>query len=256
MTMAWALEDILPGIVNAGDAGLTLGKIKGKLSKKHHAKLPDTLKSLINAKEIRGPIKFGPSEYYFAAGRGPSAQVTCDVVCDLVLASQTKLLSLAKLKEKVTGLKGCFLIEGVKLAITSSKIIELTCGTSKYYLHRDVAQGHFGLSKATDLSKAAPADPQPPAKQSSELTLQAVRPVFQRLRAQQGGLGTIDIYDLLNALGVSKDTLHQFLVKEAKAGHLTIHPTTTVQLEPEVIDAAIRLPGFSEPFVTVALKDE
>jgi hypothetical protein len=88
------------------------------------------------------------------------------------------------------------------------------------------------------------------------LTLQAVRPVFQRLKAEQGGLGTIDIYDLMNALGVSKNTLHEFLLKEVKAGHLTIHPTTSVKLKPEVIDAGIRLPGFSEPFVTVALKDE
>jgi hypothetical protein len=52
------------------------------------------------------------------------------------------------------------------------------------------------------------------------------------------------------------DALHQFLLKETKAGHLTIHPTTTVTLKPEVIDAGIRLPGFSEPFVTVALKDD
>jgi hypothetical protein len=249
MTMAWALEDILPGIVNAGDGGLTRGHIEKKLTKKHRGKLSDTLKSLVDAREISGPVKFGRSEYYFASGRGPSAETTSQIVSGRVRDAKTKLLSLAALREKITGLDGGFLDEGVKLAVMGKTIIELACGRSKYYLHCDVAQEYFAPSDAGLLAPPKPLS-------GSDLTLQAVRPVIQRLKAEQGGLGTIDIYDLMKALGVPKDTLHQFLVKEAKAGHLTIHPTTTVQLKPEVIDAAIKLPGFSEPFVTVALKDQ
>jgi hypothetical protein len=253
MIMAWAINDILPGIVNARDAGLTRAQIEKKLAKEDRGKLSGALRSLIDAKEIRGPIKRGPSQYYFASGRGPSAEVTCEIVSKLVLDSGTKLLSLAALKKTVTGLNGRFFTDGVRLAIASKKIIQLSCGASKYHFHFDVAQDYFALSKAT---RADP--PRPSGKQSfgSELTMQTIRPVLQRLKAEQGGLGTIDIYDLMKALGVPKDTLHQFLVKEVKAGHLTIHPTTTIQLRPEVIDAAIRLPGFAEPFVTVALKDE
>jgi hypothetical protein len=252
MTMAWALDDILPGIVNAGDAGLTRGQIEKKLTKKHHGKLSETLKSLVNAKEISGPVKFGPSQYYFASGRGPSAETTSRIVSKLVHDSKTKLLSLAALQRKVTGLNGRFLPDGVKLAVMSRKIIELTCGTSKYYLHRDVAHEYFSLSRGPTDPQKSPPKPLP----ASELTIQAVRPIFERLKAEQGGLATIDIYDLMKALEVPKDTLHQFLIKEAKAGHLTIHPTTSVKIKPEVIDAGIRLPEFSEPFVTVALKDE
>jgi hypothetical protein len=251
--MAWALEEILPRILNAGDAGLTLGKIQGKggVAKQHHGKLAGTLKSLIEAKKIRGPLKHGSSQYYFASGRGPSAEVTSKAVSQLVFDSGTKLMSPAMLTKKITGLNGKFLPDGIKLAIENKTIVQLTFGRSKYYLHRDVAQKNFAFSDA-----AAVESPPPPRQPPGHLTLQAVRPVFQRLKAEQGGLGTIDIYDLMNALGVSKNTLHEFLLKEVKAGHLTIHPTTSVKLKPEVIDAGIRLPGFSEPFVTVALKDE
>jgi hypothetical protein len=213
-----------------------------ELATQHRGNLAETLKSLLNAGEIRGPVKHGPSQYYFAAGRGPSADVTCGVVSKLAREAQVKLLSQSKLREKVTGLNGKFLAEGIKRAVAKKEIIELTCGTSKYYLHREVAQKFFALSGA------APPD-------GPELTMQAVRPVYQRLKAQQGGLGTIDIYDLMKALGVSKDALHHFLMKEMKAGRLTIHPTTTVQLRPEVIDAGVRIDGHPEPFVTVTLRD-
>jgi hypothetical protein len=111
-----------------------------------------------------------------------------------------------------------------------------------------VAQKFFALS-GTPLGDSRKPPP------GSELTMQVVRPVYQRLKAQQGGLGTIDIYDLMTALGVPKVALHQFLMKEMKAGHLTIHPTTTVHLRPEVIDAGVRIDGHPEPYVTVTLKD-
>jgi hypothetical protein len=250
--MAWAPDDILPRIVNAGDAGLTLGRMTKELAAPHRGKLAETLKSLLNAKEIRGPVKHGASQYYFAAERGPSADVTGSVVSKLAREAQMKLLSKTKLKEKVTGLNGKFLAGGIKRAVAKKEIIELICGTSKYYLHREVAQKFFALSEAAtgDSPKLPPKEPS-----RAELTMQAVRPVYQRLRAQQGGLGTIDICDLMKALGVPKDVLHQFLMKEMKAGRLTIHPTTTIQLRPEVIDAGVRIDGHPEPYVTVALKD-
>jgi hypothetical protein len=45
-------------------------------------------------------------------------------------------------------------------------------------------------------------------------------------------------------------------LEEAKAGRITIHPTTSVDLPREVVDAGIRLAGFPEPFVTVVVKSE
>ena len=85
--------------------------------------------------------------------------------------------------------------------------------------------------------------------------MEAVRPIMLRLMEEMGGLKIIWIYDLLRSLAVSKDELHRFLIKEAEAGRVTIHPTTSAKLKPEVVEAGITLPGFSEPFVTVAIKD-
>lgn len=60
----------------------------------------------------------------------------------------------------------------------------------------------------------------------------------------------------MKALNLPKEVLHRLLVEEAKAGRITIHPTTSVELPAEVIDAGIRLPGFAEPFVTLVVKND
>ena len=88
------------------------------------------------------------------------------------------------------------------------------------------------------------------------LTLENLLPAYRRLKAGQGGFSAVKIFDLMKALDGSKEDLHRLLVEEAKAGRVTIHPTTSVELPAEVIDAGIRLPGFSEPFVTVVVKNE
>ena len=250
MLMAGTLDDILPSIVNAKDAGVTQARIKTRLAKRYHGQLQEKLKSLVDAEEIRGPVKHAGSIYYFVSGRGPSAKAACIIVSNLVLNSGIRLLSHAALKKKVTGMNAKFFSDGLQHAIEDKRIIRLACGKSKYYLHRRVAEEHF-LASDPSLNKS----PDKPTAQP-ELTMETVRPIFRQLKAEQGGLGTIDIYDLMKSLHVSKEALHQFLLKETKVGHLTIHPTTTVTLKPEVIDAGIRLPGFSEPFVTVALKDD
>jgi hypothetical protein len=243
--MAGTPEDILPAIVNARDAGLTRARITKLLAKKHHGEISKTLKALIDAEEIWGPLKHGGSETYFAAGRGPSPKTAAENVSRLVGKAGTRLVSAPTLKKKVTGKDALFLADGVKLAVATKAIIQLACGRSIYYLHRDVAAPYF--SAAIDSP-----EPLPPGR---GLTMETVRPAMLRLIAEQGGLKIVKIYDLLKSLGVSKDELHQFLVQEAKAGRMTIHPTTSVDLRAEIIEAGIRLPGFSEPFVTVAIED-
>jgi hypothetical protein len=64
------------------------------------------------------------------------------------------------------------------------------------------------------------------------------------------------MFDLMRALNRSKEDLHRLLPDEAKANRVSIHPTTSVELPVEVIDAGIRLPGHAEPFVTAVVKNE
>jgi hypothetical protein len=121
-----------------------------------------------------------------------------------------------------------------------------------------VAADYFGFPKtssdnAIDLPQASPTEANPA---SPRLTLENLLPVYRRLKAEQGGFSAVKIFDLMQALNGSKEDLHRLLIQETKAGRVTIHPTTSVDLPKEVIDAGIRLAGFSEPFVTVIVKSE
>jgi hypothetical protein len=146
-----------------------------------------------------------------------------------------------------------FFPDAIKQAVASRTIIELACGTSKYYLHRDVAAEHFGFEQAT--SADATVSPEPTTASGSDLAFEDLLPVYRRLRAEQGGFSAVKIFDLMKALKLPKEVVHRLLVEEVKAGRITIHPTTSVALPAEVIDAGIRLPGFAEPFVTVVVKN-
>lgn len=262
--MASKLDEVLPAIIAAGESGLGIGKIAEKFAekkskaKKLPAELREKLAALVRDGAIWGPLKFGSTQYYFATGQGPSIETASDAIVGLVSRSGIKLLSKPTLEKKVTGKNGRFFPDGLKHAIASQAIVELSCGSSKYYLHRDVAADYFGLAAtpAHDTIVAPQARPIDTPAAEPSLTLEMVLPAYRRLKAEQGGFSAVKIYDLMQALNGSKEDLHRLLVDEAKAGRVTIHPTTSVDLPREVVDAGIRLSGFSEPFVTVVVKSE
>jgi hypothetical protein len=257
--MASKLDNILPLITGAHDAGLTMAAIRAKIigkssprTKGQEQALLDRLAALVGEGAIRGPLNYGGRRYYFATGRGPSIETASAVVVRLILQSGARLLSRSTLEKKVTGQNRLFFVDAIKHAVASQAIIELACGTSKYYLHRDVAAERFGFEPAASADGAAiPTIAAVPA-----LGFEDLLPVYRRLKAEQGGFSAVKIFDLIKALNQPKEVLHRLLVKEAKAGRITIHPTTSVEIPTEVIDAGIRLPGFAEPFVTVVVKQD
>jgi hypothetical protein len=259
--MASKLESLLPAIKNASDRGLSINAIRAKFlpksktkSKDLEAELRESLALLIREGAIWGPLKYGVAQYYFAAGRGPSIETASALVANLVLQAGTKLLSKAGLEKKVTGINGRFFADAIKHAVATQAIVELNCGKSKYYIHRDVVAESFGFEIApiTD----ALTSPQPTSVSSPALALEDLLPVYHRLKSEQGGFSAVKIFDLMKALNLPKSDLHRLLIEEAKAGRITIHHTTSVELAPEVVDAGIRLPGFTEPFVTVVVKND
>jgi hypothetical protein len=257
--MASKLDNLLPAIINANDAGLTVGAIRAKFLGKSNAKTKDRdaelgekLASLVREGAIWGPLKHGVAQYYFAVGRGPSIETASAVVVSVVLQSGAKLLSRAGLEKKVTGMNRRFFADAIKHAVASRAIVELTCGTSKYYLHRDVAAERFGF----DTAALAIASPTPTTATVPTLAFDDLLPVYRRLKAEQDGFSAVKIFDLMKELNLPKEALHRLLVEQARAGRLTIHHTTSAELPAEVIDAGIRLPGFAEPFVTVVVKND
>ncbi len=263
--MTSKLDKLLPAIIDAHDAGLTAAKIKAKFigrssakTKGREAELREGLAALVREGAIWGPFRHGRSRYYFAAGRGPSIETASATVARLVHQSGVKLLSRAGLNKKVTGMNRPFFPDAVKHAVASRVIVELSCGKSKYYLHRDVAADHFGLEAMPPPEPLSPG-PTPPGLEpmsSAPFTFEDLLPVYRRLKAEQGGFSAVKILDLMKALGLPKEDLHRLLADEAKAGRITIHPAASVELPAEVIDAGIRLPGFADPFVTVVVKND
>jgi hypothetical protein len=258
--MASKLDDLLPTIIKAGDSGLSIGKITDKFAGKSKAKervasLHEKLAALVRDGAVWGPFKFGQAKYYFARGRGPSIETTSGVIVSLVLHAGVKLLSKAALEKKVTGKNGRFFADGLKYAVATQAILELSCGKPKYYLHHDTAAEYFRFATTAlgnGIDVAQPRLPEP----GPGLTLESLLPAYRRLKAEQGGFSAVKIFDLMQALNGSKEDLHRLLVEETKAGRVTIHPTTSVDLPKEVIDAGIRFPGSPEPFVTVVVKSE
>ncbi|MGY3450268.1 hypothetical protein [Bradyrhizobium sp. USDA 4353] len=258
--MAATLDDILSAITGAGHSGVTKGEIDKKFvgkSKERAAEVRKTLDALLHKGAIRGPFKSGRSFYYFAPDYGPTIETASRAIEALIASAGTKLLSKPTLEKKITGMNKKFFPDGLTHAKSSGAIVELSCGSSKYFLHRDVAADHFGFETTTQEPPPRPAQPSnDQSANAAQLTLDTVLPVYRRLKLEQGGFSAVKIYDLIKASGASRDAMHQLLVGEAKAGRVTIHPTTSVELPHEVLDAAIRLPGFSEPFVTVVVKGE
>ncbi|MDQ2081027.1 hypothetical protein RA307_12615 [Xanthobacteraceae bacterium Astr-EGSB] len=263
--MTSSFDNLLPAITAAKDAGLTIGAIKKKFignskakAKEREAELRDHLATLAREGAIWGPLKYGRSQYYFAAGRGPSIETASDAVARLILRNGVKLISRPGLEEKVTGMNKPFFTDGLKHAVASRAIVELSCGSSKYYLHREVAAEYFDFETSPSGDASAPvAQPAPDAPASEpDMSFAELLPAYRRLKAEQGGFSAVKIFDLMKALGRPKEVLHRLLVAEAKAGRISIHHTTSVELPAEVIDAGIRLPGYAEPFVTIVVKDE
>jgi hypothetical protein len=62
------------------------------------------------------------------------------------------------------------------------------------------------------------------------------------------------IADVIRESGLSKEQVHRWLTDEARAGRVTIHPTTSVDLPREAMDAGLSIPGFKEPFISAYFK--
>src|SRR3954465_15093729 len=137
--MASKLDDILPSIIDAGDTGLSFGKITAKFAGKSKAKervaaLREKLTALARDGATWGPLKYRGAQLYFAVGRGPSIETASDAIVGLIARSGIKLLSKPRLSAKVTGMNKVFFDDGLKHAVSSRAILEMSCGTSKYYL--------------------------------------------------------------------------------------------------------------------------
>lgn len=186
---------------------------------------------------------------YCAPGRAPSVVTAGAAISRLALEAGTTLLSKADLSKALTEFDVPFFHAAIERTVADKVLVQLTCGKAKagaklnyYYLHRDIAAGHFGWHGHGPVR--------------AELTLDEILPAYRNLKKQQYGAPAVRIFDLLQALPVSKEDLHVLLKKENARGRVVLHHSTAVKLSPEVIDASVRMEGHPEPFVTVVVKGD
>jgi hypothetical protein len=215
----------------------------GADNKAREAELRDILAALVRDGLIRGPFKNGNSQVYFSSGSGPTVDKVCGLIERLVRDAGVKLPSKKALEDKVKGLNKRYFPDALKEAASKRAILEVACGISKFYVHRDVAAERFGFETQDQ-----------PGGQ--ELTFENLATVYRRLKTEQGGFSAVKIYDVVRALDATTEQVHQLIAKEAKGGRVTLHPTNSVNLAREVMDAALRLPGHAEPFVTVSVRED
>jgi hypothetical protein len=182
--------------------------------------------------------------YYFAAGREPSIEDVSVAIERLALHAGTELLSREELAKKMTNFDHLVFDEAIE-QIASKTLQKLVCGKVEYYLHYHIAASHFGFKSPGD-------SPQ----HEGDLAFEDILPVYRDIKARQRGLSAVTISDMLKKLAVSKDALHRLLKKEHQAGRITMHHATSVALSPEMLDAAIRMDGISEPYVTIVVKGD
>jgi hypothetical protein len=199
---------------------------------------------------VRGPLRIGHSNRYFASEHAPTrdqlARLIEERLCDagLRLTSLSKLESFAKLAPKT------LFKDALSALKADGRIIELRDSRkSRFYLHSEP------LLEQLRPELQPPEPPPNPAPPPPGVTLDQVRPIYENLKAQQGGISTVTISDVLSRIGVTKEALHRLLLDEAKNGLVTLHPATTVNFPQEVLDAGIRLEGQPYPLVTFVLRE-
>jgi hypothetical protein len=249
MPREWDATRLVDYIAAAGAKGRTKDDLRKKIARGRNAPSLDDLRA---SGAIKGPFK-RKSEYYFAPQFAPTAAQAEDAIEAVLRDANTKLTSKSGLEKKTTGFLKVFFSDALAALKAEVKIVELRGGQTIYYVHRETLLEQLRLAD----DGAEPRflhHPSARSSRSADITLEDIRPVYEKLKSEQGGIGTVRIYDIMTRLGAAKESLHRLLVDEAKIGRVTLHAASTVKFPPEVMAAGIRLEGQPDLLVTVVLR--
>jgi hypothetical protein len=229
-------------LAKAGAKGLSRAAILEK-TKVPESKLDEFIKGCRSRGLIYGPFKSRKTQYYFDRANAPS-RLTEARIEDILRGSGVKLVSRSALEKQLKKLFKPFLADAVSALKSEGNIIEFKHGSSFLYSHREPI---LELLQVDGNTAEKP--------QTAPLTLANIRPAYEKLKAQQGGISVVKIFDLLKATGIPREELHALLRAAARQGRVTLHPATTVNFAPEVVEAGIKLEGERDPRVTVVFKE-
>jgi hypothetical protein len=253
--MAWSEEDIIRVLARAGTKGLTTTALAKAISAPAANKqLSSAINKLKSRGAIRGPFRMGRSSIFFEAQSAPTREHLESRIEDLLRRAGTRVTTRSDLDKGMKGVVQSLYKDAISALKAEGKIVELrNARRSPLYVHRDaiIEQLRVERSADTDRKTLPPIQPSEPAP----ISLDDLRPHYLALKAEQGGISTVKIHDILKKIGVSKDELHALLLREAQRGRVSLHAASTVNFPREVIEAGIRVEGEQQPYVTFILRE-
>jgi hypothetical protein len=245
------MVDLHAIISEAGASGISLPQLK-KASKFKDADLDHQLKHLRSQHLIAGPFKYRRADRYYAKGHEPGGDSVGKLIEAIIRNAGSKLTTETAAEEQIPLPFKNFFKDGVQALVGTGQVARLKGGSSNYLLHIDSVHQLFPkIRNASDSITGGQSEVR--SNETDDLKEQVSR-AYQALKTEQGGLGAVSIGKLLRRVGCPKETLHSFLLEEARAGHADLHPTTLVDASAEDRDAALSVPGKIEPAITVTFR--
>ncbi len=254
MSKEWNSSQLVEYLTAAGAKGRTRSALERKIPKRIQSRSASILRDLRSAGAARGPFK-NRSDYYFAPQFAPTRERAELLIETFLREAGAKLTTRSNLGKKVTGFLKSFFDDAMASLKAEAKVVELKGGrNTRFYVHREALLEQLRLTddSETGSGPASSIGPFP----TGAVTLEKIRPVYEKLKTEQGGISTVKIYDIMTRLGAAKDDLHRLLLEEAKSGRVSLHRASTAKFPPEVIAAGIQVEGQPEPLVTVVFKEE
>jgi hypothetical protein len=252
--MAWNEEDIVRVLAKAGTKGLTTAALAKAISASANNQLSSAITELKSRGAIRGPFRMGRFSLFFEAKSAPTREHLESRIQDLLRRAGTRVTTRSDLDKGMKGVVQSLYKDAMSALKAEGKIVELrNARRSPLYIHRDAIVDQLRVESGGDRDHRHPSATQP--SKAVSISLDDVRPYYLALKAEQGGISTVKIYDILEKLGVSKDELHSLLLREAQRGRVSLHAASTVNFPREVMEAGIRIEGDSHPYVTFILRE-
>jgi hypothetical protein len=233
---------------------LTTADLAKAISAPANKQLSSAITKLKSRGAIRGPFRVGRSSFFFEANSAPTRQHLESRIENLLRHAGTRVTTRSELGKSMKGVVQSLYKDAISALKAEGRIVELrNARRSPLYVHRDAIIDQLRVDTSDGSDPKSPPPIQCP--EPGSISLDDVRPHYLALKAEQGGISAVKIYDILKKLGVSKHEVHTLLLREAQHGRVSLHAASTINFPREVMEAGIRIEGEQQPYVTFILRE-
>ena len=253
--MALSEEDMISALARAGTKGLTAAALAKAISAPAANKqISSAIANLKSRGAIRGPFRIGRFSLFFEPKSAPTREQLESRIEDFLRRAGTRVTTRSDLDKGIKGAVQSLYKDAISALKAEGKIVELrNARRSALYVHRDAIIDQLRVESGSDRDRNLRSPRQ--SSEAAPISLDDVRPYYLMLKAEQGGISTVKIYDIMTKLNVSKDQLHALLLREAQRGRVSLHVASTANFPREAVEAGIRVEGEQQPYVTFILRE-